>query len=235
MIPEALAHFILPPLYLGVSFSYLVSTVVSLLLALDFRTLFSWSRVRDAWFARYAARAGPGLRAMSEHKVMSLLQGRITHGRIPPPTSKNTTPSLREGGTPHPPVSGTVLEIGAKSGMWVSFFTPQYLPSVTKVYGIEANEAQYPALRRQIAAAGLDDGTYEILPLGIEDLAESGRVPLNSVDCIVTIACLCGIPDPEHNIRQLYRYLKPGGRWYVLEHVKCFKEQGVGMRLYQGE
>ncbi len=72
------------------------------------------------------------------------------------------------------------------------------------------------------------------MPLGIEDLAASGAVALQSVDCVVTIMCLCSIPEPRHNMAQLYGYLKPGGRWYVYEHVKCFRAQGLGMQLYQG-
>ena len=71
------------------------------------------------------------------------------------------------------------------------------------------------------------------MPLGIEDLAASGTVALQSVDCVVTVMCLCSIPEPRHNMAQLYGYLKPGGRWYVYEHVKCFRAQGWGMQLYQ--
>ena len=72
------------------------------------------------------------------------------------------------------------------------------------------------------------------MPLGIEDLAASGTVALQSVDCVVTVMCLCSIPEPRRNMAQLYGYLKPGGRWYVYEHVKCFRAQGRGMQLYQG-
>jgi hypothetical protein len=47
--------------------------------------------------------------------------------------------------------------------------------------------------------------------------------------------CLCSIPEPRYNCAQLYRYLKPGGRWYVYEHVRCFHSQGIFMRTYQCE
>lgn len=33
-----------------------------------------------------------------------------------------------------------------------------------------------------------------------------------SVDCIVSILCLCSIPEPEKNITKLYELLKKGGR-----------------------
>lgn len=70
--------------------------------------------------------------------------------------------------------------------------------------------------------------------MGIQDALASGRIAEESVDCIVSVLCLCSIPDAKTNIAELYRCLKPGGRWYVYEHVIAFPEQGWGMRLYQG-
>ncbi|KAG4218079.1 hypothetical protein PC116_g33441, partial [Phytophthora cactorum] len=106
---------------------------------------------------------------------------------------------------------------------------------ITRVYGVEPNRDQHPALRRAIAKAGLED-VYRIVPVGIEDLDDAtkwdGRVEKGSVDCIVSILCLCSIPDPEKNIGELYQYLKKGGRWYVYEHVRC--EHSWYMRAYQG-
>lgn len=233
MLPDVLAGLLDPFQFMAMAISFLPATLLSVVLSGDTQTLFSWPRLRAAWFGRFWARAGPEVRANAEKKVIPLLQGHVSHGVIPsdPPTGTAKPPP------PHPPVSGTILEIGPGSGMWTSIFTPKYLPTskIDKIHGVEPNPAQHPLLRQQIAAAGLDDGTYEIVPLGIEDLAASGRVPLASVDCIVTVMCLCSIPDPRHNMAQLHGYLKPGGRWYVYEHVQCFRNQGLGMRLYQGE
>lgn len=240
MLPPALVSLADPFLFMGLALSFLPSTILSALLDRDFATLLSPSRLRSAWFGRFWGHAGPMVRQNAEAKVVPLLQGRVAGGAIVPDAS--STASYY-----HPPLSGTVLEVGPGSGMWVSLFTPQNLPrssssstgdnsgGIRKIYGVEPNPTVHPLLRQQVAAAGLDDGTYEIVPLGIEDLATSGRVPLESVDCIVTIMCLCSIPDPRRNIAQLYRFLKPGGRWYVYEHVRCFRWQGWGMRLYQCE
>ncbi|KAK4040300.1 S-adenosyl-L-methionine-dependent methyltransferase [Parachaetomium inaequale] len=230
-LPDSLASLLHPWQFMALSLSFLPPTLLSALLALDLRTLLSPSRLRAAWFGRFWARVGPDVRLHAEANVIPLLQGHVTHGIIPP-ASQTTTTTTNSQERPHPPVSGTVLEIGPGSGMWTSLFTPQTLPSIRKVYGVEPNTTVHPLLRQQITAAGLTE-TYEILPLGIEDLAASGRVPLASVDCIVTVMCLCSIPEPRHNMAQLYGYLKPGGRWYAYEHVKCFREQGWGMRAYQ--
>jgi hypothetical protein len=54
-----------------------------------------------------------------------------------------------------------------------------------------------------------------------------------SVDCIVSILCLCSILEPEKNIAELYGLLKKGGLWYLYEHVRT--RDGLFMRLYQSE
>jgi len=205
-------------------------------------TLLSISALRDAWFGRFWAWAAPGVRETAETKCIPLLRGHTRAGRVL--TAAEVADSEQHGGLT-PPVSGTVLEIGPGSGMWVSMFKQESLwPSdsittdasknggsvrrrgaepgerVTRVYGVEPNPDVHAALRQQVPDAGLE-GTYEILPMGIEDLAASGKVAKESVDSIVSILCLCGIPEPRHNLRELYGYLKPGGRMYVYEHVKC--------------
>ncbi|KAL2269183.1 hypothetical protein VTJ83DRAFT_4029 [Remersonia thermophila] len=229
---EALGSLVEPFWFMGLALTYLPGTILVCLRAGDLGTLLSPGRLRELWFARFWASVGPGLRDMGSKNVVPLVQGRVTHGVVPPAALAGD--DQRGQPHPHPAVSGTVLEVGPGSGLWVSLFSPSSLPGVSKVYGVEPNPSLHPALRQRISEAGLDEsGTYEIVPVGIEDLESSGRVAAESVDCIITLKCLCSIPSPEHNIRQLYRYLKPGGRWYVYEHVRCFPEQGIAMRVYQ--
>lgn len=143
-------------------------------------------------------------------------------------------------------VVGTVLEVGPGSGNWVSQFSDRGLTDdnndndqqgrrgVTRVIGVEPNVGLHPALRASIAEAGLQD-VYEILPIGIEGLEATGRVQRESVDCVVSILCLCGVPDPRRTIKELYGYLKPGGKFFVFEHVKCSPSRsGRAISVYQG-
>ena len=96
---------------------------------------------------------------------------------------------------------------------------------------MEPNTQSHSGLRQRALAAGLE-GVYKILPVGIEDIAKETIVEKGSVDAIVSLLCLCSIPEPEKNIRELYSYLKPGGRWYVYEHVKSKGYRP--MQIYQG-
>ncbi|KAK3351980.1 S-adenosyl-L-methionine-dependent methyltransferase [Neurospora tetraspora] len=106
---------------------------------------------------------------------------------------------------------------------------------ITQVYGVEPNYGIHPLLQHNITQAGLSQ-TYTILPFGIEDIERyAPQIQPESLDCIVSILCLCSIPEPQKNIAILYRYLKPGGRWFVYEHVKCCSNKPGGwfMNAYQ--
>ncbi|CAK7201005.1 hypothetical protein SEUCBS139899_003706 [Sporothrix eucalyptigena] len=241
---EVVQRIVGPWIMLAESAYYLPSTILGLVRMGNWSTLFSWGRFQSAWFSRFWAYMGPQVRMGVEPIVVPLLKGRVSHGRKLEEGEELETAPL--------PVSGTVMEVGAGSGMWVSLFkeigieavdanksgsvrqrktaspdTASTSGGITKIYGVEPNAGNHPALRQRVHDAGMDD-IYEIVPLGIEDVA-TANIP--EVDCVVTILCLCSIPSPQHNIRALYNYLKPGGRMYVFEHVCNRKHWSI--YLYQ--
>lgn len=154
---------------------------------------------------------GPRSKAEAQRWVVPLLQGRVQNGEI-----------FDEGR----PIGGVVMEVGAGSGMWSDVFAEVARKSgsmgegIRKIYGVEPNSISAKALQRKVRDVGLEK-TYEVLPVGIEDLQKEANIQPGSVDAIVTVQCLCSIPEPEKNARLLYEYLKPGGRWYVYEHVQA--------------
>lgn len=232
---EIFLFLIDPWLFMLQSLSYLPRTILTLLITLDFPVLLSPKRFQAAWFGRFWADAGPGVRETGEARVIPLLEGRVRDGRVlsSPPVSEHKADSNNGG------IRGVVLEVGPGSGLWASVFAhPSLAQGITKIYGVEPNAAHHVELRQRIAAAGLGD-KYEVVPCGIEDLAASGRVEKGSVDCVVSILCMCSIPEPEKHAKQLFGYLKDGGRWFVYEHVRCesekMRECGLGMRMYQCE
>lgn len=123
---------------------------------------------------------------------------------------------------------GVVLDIGPGSGEWISFFDKT---KVTKIYGVEPNRDHHHLLRKRIKQAGLSD-VYVIVPVGVEDLGQEW-VGEGSVDTVVTVQCLCSVPQPREMINALYGYVKEGGQWLVYEHV--ITHQGGLIALYQGE
>lgn len=109
---------------------------------------------------------------------------------------------------------------------------------VTKIYGVEPNKDHHVLLAERIKAAGLQD-IYVICPVGVEELSESKgtawELEKEDVDCVVTIFCLCSIPRPRDMMRELYGYLKEGGKWIAIEHVVVYPHQGKFMSWYQGK
>lgn len=117
-----------------------------------------------------------------------------------------------------------ILEVGPGSGEWLSLYPKS---GISKIYGVEPNRDHHPALRKQIKENGLE-GIYEIVPVGIEDLQDGGWIEEGSVDGIVTVLCLCSIPQPKLMVSRLYNLLSPGGRWVLYEHVVVKRNHLVG-------
>lgn len=227
--------------FMFAALSYLPGTVQRLFKSGQYRVFLSWQRLQDAWFSAFWAYVGPQIREGNGPQITALLEGRVTKACVV------QTPVM-------PPLRGIVLDIGPGLGFWVDLYAKIRLSlreggtgyhggslDIKKIYGVEPNVEAHADLTRRIQEAGLED-TYEILPVGIQSLSLAGihethrstrSIEKESVDCIVTLLCLCSIPEPEKNIAELYGYLKKGGTWYLFEHVQV--KGSWFMRLYQGK
>lgn len=218
-----------------VACSYIPSTISHLYATSSLASLLSWDAFQGAWFSKFWSWAGPRIREGNGPRITALLEGKVTGAQV-------VDEVVGE------PISGVVLDIGPGLGYWVDLYARTDVPlvsedgpvrkrdgsgkgkGITKVYGVEPNAQSHPGLRLRANAAGLE-GVYEILPVGIEDIAKETIVQKGSVDAIVSLLCLCSIPEPEKNIKELHSYLRPGGRWYLYEHVAV---KGYWpMQLYQ--
>ncbi|KAF2853350.1 S-adenosyl-L-methionine-dependent methyltransferase [Plenodomus tracheiphilus IPT5] len=220
-ITEAFMGLLEPWHFMLISLSYLPATVAHLYSTAGLSSILTWQTLQSAWFSRFWAWAGPRIRDGNGPRITALLEGRVTGAQV-------VNEVVGE------PINGIVLDIGPGLGYWVDLYAKTDIPvqdssaatrrrgppakAITKVYGVEPSLSSHAALRQRAVSAGLD-GVFEILPVGIEDIAKETAVEKGSVDAIVSLLCLCSIPEPEKNIGELYSYLKPGGRWYVYEHV----------------
>jgi SAM-dependent methyltransferase len=192
-------------------------TVAKLLAAGSLRTFTSRSAFDDAWFGTLWTFIGPRSKRAGMPLVVPLLEGRLSRGVV------HDKPVAQ-------PLHGIVIEVGAGSGMWADAYKKVAdtarstgAPGPSKIYGVEPNHVSAAALRQRVQEIGLAD-IYEVVPVGIQDLdnpsAWGATIPPGSVDCIVTVQCLCSIPEPDENVALLHKYLKKGGHWYVYEHVR---------------
>ena len=244
-VKDVLQNLTYPWRFMSISARRIPYTIRTLILEGQWQTLFSLHDFCDALFGNFWAVVAPQVKSNAEMRVIPLLEGRVRNAEV-------LDHVVGE------PVSGRILEIGAGSGMWADVFlkidtTGQHAsaenPSdptmrrragtrgISKIYGVEPHPQSVKALRQRTKELGMGD-MYEAIPVGIEQLDDpratgsATTIEPGSIDCIVSILCLCSIPDQEKNIKALYKLLKPGGRWYVYEHVKA-RRGGVLLGWYQ--
>lgn len=101
---------------------------------------------------------------------------------------------------------GKTLEIGFGTGL--NF---KHYPSDVQLIGIEPDEGM-----RSIAFERANQYHWQIQ----DGDAQSLNFDNSSFDTVVATLVFCSIPNPDKAIDEVYRVLKPGGRFLLLEHVR---------------
>ena len=104
-------------------------------------------------------------------------------------------------------VSGNVLEIGFGTGLNL----PHYPEAVTSLTAIDPNEGMSKVAQKRIEAS----------PLNVKTISLSGEnlsLPDSSFDNVVCTWTLCSIPNAQQALREAYRVLKSGGKFFFIEH-----------------
>jgi ubiquinone/menaquinone biosynthesis C-methylase UbiE len=117
-----------------------------------------------------------------------------------------------------------VLEIGAGAG--ANF---KYYPPGTSVICVDPNEVCESYLRKNHSEFGDKVTLKEFRITGAEDLSgvESG-----SIDAVVSTMVLCSVVDVDQSLKEVIRVLKPGGKFYFLEHI-ILEESSPSYKLQQ--
>lgn len=109
-----------------------------------------------------------------------------------------------------------VVEIGAGTGANIRYFAPGM-----RLVAVEPNRFMHPMLELRANRQGIQ---VEILA----DSAESLPMADNSVDAVVSSLVLCSVEDSESTVREILRVLKPGGKFFCIEHVAADRGTIVG-------
>ncbi|NJK51101.1 class I SAM-dependent methyltransferase [Candidatus Gracilibacteria bacterium] len=104
-------------------------------------------------------------------------------------------------------VSGDVLEIGFGTGLNLSYYPPQ----IQKLITVDPNPGMNRRARKRIEESNIivDNRVLSGEDLPFED---------ESFDSVVSTWTLCSIPNVDRAIAQIYRVLKPGGKFFFIEH-----------------
>jgi SAM-dependent methyltransferase len=104
-------------------------------------------------------------------------------------------------------VGGEVLEIGFGTGLNLAHY-PKHVGRITT---IDPNPGMSKLARRRIADSGI---AVDQRVTGGEKLPFEG----GTFDCVVSTWTLCSIPEYRRALGEVYRVLRPGGRFVFLEH-----------------
>jgi ubiquinone/menaquinone biosynthesis C-methylase UbiE len=112
--------------------------------------------------------------------------------------------------------TGTVLEIGAGNG----FSVPHYPTDLAKLVLLEPNARFRARLSEQV-------GTLGIPATVIDGDAQALSFPDASFDTVTASLVFCSVDDPARALSEVYRVLRPGGRFLFHEHVRGGRVRGV--------
>ena len=104
-------------------------------------------------------------------------------------------------------VTGEVLEIGFGTGLNLSY----YPESIDKLVAIDANPGVHTLARKRIQKSHI---TVDNRVLNGENLPMAD----NTFDSVVSTWTLCSITKVEQALQEIYRVLKPGGKFFFVEH-----------------
>ncbi|BAB77069.1 methyltransferase [Nostoc sp. PCC 7120 = FACHB-418] len=104
-------------------------------------------------------------------------------------------------------VTGEVLEIGFGTGLNLAYY-PSHIHKITTV---DVNPGM-----NTIAQKRIDDSGIKVQQL----LLSGENLPMadNTFDSVVSTWTLCSIANVEQALQEVYRVLKPGGKFFFLEH-----------------
>lgn len=101
----------------------------------------------------------------------------------------------------------TVVEIGFGTAINSKF----YPDNVKHIIGIEPNEGMLKQARKKISNSRIK---FELINQSSEELPFEN----DSIDAVVSTYTLCSIKNVDSALKEIYRVLKPGGKYYFLEH-----------------
>lgn len=115
-------------------------------------------------------------------------------------------------------VSGAVLEIGVGPGYNFSFYK-----NISKLYALEPSKELIGIARPRTERLSFP---VEFLNAGAENVPLSDQ----SLDAAVSTWTLCSVRDSKKVLKEIFRVLKPGGRFVFVDHGASPKR---GVRVLQ--
>jgi len=89
----------------------------------------------------------------------------------------------------------------------------------SQVFGVEPNSRYKEGIAAKVNKNGLGD-KYKLIVAGIEDsdILRKEGITEGSLDTVLCIQVLCAVNDPKAVMKEIWKLLKPGGKFIFWEH-----------------
>jgi len=111
-----------------------------------------------------------------------------------------------------------VLEIGCGNGIQAIYVIKKYKPA--EIIGIDLNENNIKIAKEEALKQGIENVKFYI-----GNAHTLSMIVDNSVDIVMNIESAFHYPDKEQFLKQVYRVLKPGGKFVIADIIKKYDEK----------
>lgn len=113
---------------------------------------------------------------------------------------------------------GRILELGPGAGNQIQRYDAS---RVDFIFGVDPSTCYSDVVAAKLEQLGLQD-KYKLLTCGIEDseVLRNEGIEENSLDTVLSIQVLCAVRDVKSVMKEVWRLLKPGGKFVFWEHVR---------------
>ena len=105
--------------------------------------------------------------------------------------------------------TGRVLEIGVGTGANLPFY-----PDGAEVTAVDISERMLERANKKAHALGVD---VQLVQMDAQQLEFEDE----SFDAVVATCVFCSVPDPVLGLTEAKRVLRPGGKLFLMEHVRA--------------
>lgn len=112
-----------------------------------------------------------------------------------------------------PDLKGNILEIGSGTGINFPFYDESAC-----VTALEPSEYMWKKAKAKMQSESIKAKIIE-LKSGIQDPSLEQKIQPHSIDVIVCTLVLCSIPEVANTLHLFQKWLKPGGKLILLEHI----------------
>jgi len=117
-------------------------------------------------------------------------------------------------------LSGKVLEVGVGTGSNFEHYSEEI-----ELIGIEPSPYMIPRAIKKKEVLLLPN-KITLLNIGCGYPEMEKLIKPNSLDAVVCTLVLCTIPDPYRALKNFMKWLKPGGKLLILEHIRSHNSPG---------